>query len=126
MESATGHSLTATRVLLVLVRTIKNGSRNQLQLVSAQCLLLLSHVQRVRTSQFEVLWGIEDNDAVDGLAGVVHFFLQADVEFSYVIHVGGWMAALADSWSFTIDLSSHDCLYRNTHKNDRIHQQENQ
>jgi hypothetical protein len=26
------------------------------------------------------------------------------------------MAALADSWSSTIDLSSHDCLYRNTQK----------
>jgi hypothetical protein len=44
MESAIGRSLTATRMLLVLVSTIKNGSRNQLQLVSAQC---VSYVQRV-------------------------------------------------------------------------------
>ena len=43
-------------------------------------------VDRAITSQFEVFHCVEDDDAVDGFAGVVHLLLQADIEFSDVVH----------------------------------------
>lgn len=51
------------------------------------------------TSQFEILQCIKDHDAIDSLAGVVHFLLQTNVEFTNVIH---WLLG------FPVDYA-HDC-----------------
>ena len=38
------------------------------------------------TSQFEIFNRVQDDDTVDGLASVVHFLLQPDIELADVVH----------------------------------------